>query len=342
MRSQTCTNLRRVGRKRTKNKHLPRHMLLEHGGYYYRGPATDWKRKHLGRVYADAMREYGELYRDSEGSLSFVVDICDRYEALVVPTNAPATQHDKRIQLKAIRAVFGRQRPRHVTPVECYMFRDAIAAKSGAVQANYHLSTLKHMFRKAIEWGALQVNPAGDVGKIWVQPRRRLPTADEFALVRELAPPALQVAMDLALLTSMDRGDIINLKRADCRDDGIHYTRRKTMRKNPKAIIVEWSDELREVIARAKRIEPELRHYIVATKSGKQFSVSGFSTAWQRLMVNAESHGLEERFHFHDIRALSISESESLLEASERAGHSSPELTKRVYRRKPARVKPLR
>src|SRR5690606_26370574 len=127
-----------------------------------------------------------------------------------------------------------------------------------------------------------------------------------------------------------------------CRDDGIRYIRQKVAGRGGREIHIEWSDELKAVVERAKKLKPQVRQRIIATRSGKPFTASGFSTLWQRTMAKAEKEGLEERFHFHDIRALSISEDADLLVASERAGHSSPEITKRVYRRKPSRVRPLR
>lgn len=152
----------------------------------------------------------------------------------------------------------------------------------------------------------------------------------------------IQVAMDLALITGLSRGDILALTRTNVRDDGIHYTRRKTARRSPRKFVIEWSDELRAVVARAKKIRPQVRQYLVATKQGKQFSTEGFSTAWQRTMVKAMNSGLQQRFHFHDLRAKSASDGADLLESSNRLGHSSPAITQRVYRRKPTRVKPLR
>jgi len=63
---------------------------------------------------------------------------------------------------------------------------------------------------------------------------------------------------------------------------------------------------------------------------------------WQRTMVKAMQQGLEERFHCHDIRAKSATDGENLKARSERLGHSSPAITKRIYMRKPTRVNPLR
>ena len=148
--------------------------------------------------------------------------------------------------------------------------------------------------------------------------------------------------MDPALPTGMDRGYILKLTRGQCLDDGIHYTRGKTMRKRPRKIIVERSDELEAVVARGKKLKPQVRQHIVATRSGKPFTASGFSTLWQRTMVKATQNGLEQRFNSHDIRAKSATDGADLVASSERHGHSSPAITKRVYMRKPTRVKPLR
>ena len=339
-------NLPGVGRHKSKNnRHLPKYVSRYHGAFYYRGPASGWKRLHLGADFADAMCRFGELYR--EGGLATMAEVFDKYEQTVVPGKAEATQVSNRFELGNLRKVFARQNPPDVEPVDCYAFRDAMAVKHGVTQANNHLALLKHVFVKAIGWGATKTHPARDVRKIPVAPRTRLPQPHEVELVRRHALSMLQCAMDLAELTSMDRAGIIALERKHCRDDGIYHERPKTKRRGARAVIIEWSDELRAVVDRAKKIKPVFRQRIIATRSGKPFSPSGFSTAWQRAMVAAEKEakrdGIEfERFHFHDLRALSITETPSLEEASERAGHSSTEITKRIYRRKPARVRPLR
>jgi integrase len=331
--------LRAVGRIRTQ-KTLPKYVILYHGSYYYRGPASNWKRLNLGRDFSEAMEKFGGLYRET--GLATMADVFDKYEQVVIPTKAEATQVSNRFELGNLRKVMAHMHPSRVEPTAVYKIRDGIMAKHGVVQSNLHLALLKHIFVKAIEWGACKIHPAREVKKIPVLQRNRDVTDEEFGIVYDLAPEVLQVAMDLALLTGMSRGDILGLTRAQCKEDGIHYTRQKTIRRAPRKIIVTWTPELEAVIARAKKLRPEFRHYIVATRSGKQFSPSGFSTLWQRTMVEATKNGLEERFHFHDIRAKSATETEDLMEASERLGHSSPEITKRVYRRKATRVKPLR
>lgn len=322
-----------MGRRRIHDKHLPRGMTLERGTYFYRG--AERKRVNLGRDFADAMARYGELFR--EAPLSTFGALLDRYLQLVLPGKAASTRASQLPQADTIRAVFGHIPPKAIKPTDVYAFRDRLQARSGVVQANQHLALLKHVCTKAIEWGALATNPARDVRKNPVRARTRYVTDAEMAAVRDMASPMLRCAIDLALLTGLRRGDLLTLTRAHCQDEGIHVATSKTGR----VLVIEWSAELSAVVEAAKRIKPHFRQHILATRSGRPFSSSGFSTAWQRLMVETKKAGIE-RFHFHDLRAKSASDSADLVAASERLGHSSLDLTRRVYRRKPLKVTPLR
>jgi len=51
---------------------------------------------------------------------------------------------------------------------------------------------------------------------------------------------------------------------------------------------------------------------------------------------------IQERFTFHDIRAKCVSDSSSLEEAFERAGHTSMAMTRGTYDRGERKVKPLK
>jgi len=49
----------------------------------------------------------------------------------------------------------------------------------------------------------------------------------------------------------------------------------------------------------------------------------------------------KHEFHFHDIKAKSVSDSPDEVDATNRGGHIDPRTTRRVYRRKPTVVTPL-
>ena len=323
-----------VGRKRKHNKHLPRGVTLERGSYYFRG--ADRKRINLGREFADAMAKYGNMFRDTP--LSDFGALLDRYLQLVTPKKALRTQKDEISYIANLRTVFGRMVPKAITPIHVYQLRDKLAVKSGSVHANHHIKTLKHIFSKAIEWGAVTTNPAREVRRLSVAPRDRYVDDWEYLAVYSVAPPVFQVAMDLAVLTGLRRGDLLALTRSQIKDDGIHVQTSKTGKK----LIIEWNEELRAVVARAKKLKPQVRKNVIATRGGKQFTGNGFQSTWQRAMRKAvEDDKLEQRFTFNDLRSKSASDSADVLEASERLGHSSVDLTRRVYRRKPAKVRPL-
>ncbi|MEE9136410.1 MAG: tyrosine-type recombinase/integrase, partial [Gammaproteobacteria bacterium] len=145
----------------------------------------------------------------------------------------------------------------------------------------------------------------------------------------------VQVAMDLAVLTGLRRGDVLSLTRDNLTDEGIFIHTSKTK----KDMLIEWSDELRDVIKRALKLPPQVRKPIICTRKGKAYTRDGFYAIWQRLMTKAVEKGVE-RFQFRDLRAKSASD-DTLEAATQRLGHADPRITENVYRRRPRRVRPL-
>jgi integrase len=324
-----------MGRRRSHDKHLPALVSFERHTYYFRRGKEP--RVNLGRDFADAMRRYGELLGPSP--LSKFAEVIDRYQREITPRKAERTQEDELGYLGKLRSVFGGMAPRDITPVMIAELRDKLAARHGAVQANHHLKTLKHLLKVATEWGAISHNPAREVSKLKVKPRERYVTDEELAAVRAKAAPMVQVAIDLAVLTGLRRGDLLSLTKDHLKNDGIHIMTAKTGR----GLIIAYSPELTAVLERAKLMKPHFRKALIANRQGKAFTGSGFATLWRRAMVKVYPKGREaERYTFNDLRAKSASDTVELAEASARLGHSTTAVTKRHYVRKPAKVKPLR
>jgi integrase len=159
-----------------------------------------------------------------------------------------------------------------------------------------------------------------------------------LSIGRGLASERLRVAIDLAYLTGLRQGDVLGLTRANLSDEGIEVTAGKT----GKAMIVTWTDDLREVVKRAKALPPQLPgQYLVRTRTGAPYTSSGFASLWQALMRRYKAAG-GEVFQFKDIRAKTASDSGSLTEASERLQHSTTAITSQRYMRRAARIKPLK
>ncbi len=323
-----------MGRRRKHHKSLPRRVYVSHGQYFFVDRTGKWNP--LGRSMREMYLNMARFYED-QSPLTTMAALFNRYELTVLPKKAEKTQSENSRSLKRLKAVFGEMDPRDVRPSDIYAYRDK-RGRTTEIGANRDLEVLSHVFTKSVEWGAAETNPCRDVRKFSEPRRERYVTDAEYQAVYELASPMMQVAMGLALLTGLRRGDLLSLTRDHLIDDGILIKTSKT----GKPLLIEWSDELRGVIDRAKRIKPQVRRTIICNKQGKAYTGHGFSAMWQRLIRNAvEKKVIQERFRFHDLRAKSASD-DSLEAATQRLGHMDAKLTERVYRRKPRRVKPLR
>jgi integrase len=71
-----------------------------------------------------------------------------------------------------------------------------------------------------VEWAAVDTNPCRDVRKFSEPKRERYVTDAEYNAVHKLASPMMRVAMDLAVLTGLRRGDLLTLTRHNLSDEG--------------------------------------------------------------------------------------------------------------------------
>ena len=289
-----------MGRSRKRNKHLPPRVYLSHGRYFYADTETG-KWLNFGSTLAEMYRNLAEKIGDDR-PLKTMADVLKRYRLDVVPKKAEKTQVDNGRAINRLENVFGHMDPRSIRPGDIYAYRDRRGRKT-EFGANRDLEVLSHAFSKAIEWSAADNNPCREVKKFSEPKRRRYVTDVEYRAVYDLASPTMQVAMDLAVLTGLRRGDILSLTRDHLTDEGILIQTSKT----GKALLLEWSDELRAVVDRAKRLPPQVRKPIIATRMGKPYTGQGFAAIWQRLMAKAVRHGIE-RYQFRDLRAKSASD----------------------------------
>ena len=83
-------------------------------------------------------------------------------------------------------------------------------------------------------------------------------------------------------------------------------------------------------------------HHLFSTRDGRPYTVDGFTSIWQRKMKAAFEKGiLKERFTDHDLRAKSGSDTE-LEHAEKLLAHLDRKTTRRHYRRKPQKVRPIK
>jgi len=111
---------------------------------------------------------------------------------------------------------------------------------------------------------------------------------------------------------------------------GVLFVQSKTAKK----VNIPAAGSFEENIETALKIAPQVRQYVIVNRAGKPYTRDGFQTQWKRAMTKAFPNKAD-RFTFHDIRAKSLSDADTLEAARVRAGHSDAEITKRVYRRLP-------
>lgn len=344
-----------MGRRRTTNKHLPKYVTENHGSYYYKGPGMA-KPERVCRV-----GEEQKLYRyladklEPQGPAETMDDYFTRYETEILPELAPRTQKDYRRHLGKLRAVFGHMKPSEITVRMC---GELLNVKKGRIHRVRMLAVLSTVFTHMVGvWYVHDRNPVRDVKRPKKNKRTRYVTNEEFQAVYALMPPRLQIAMDLAYLTGQRQGDLLSLTWDQVGEDGILFQPAKG-RKQGKKFMMAYSDDLRAVLTRAKRMLPHLpRRYVLRTEEGERYTSEGFRSMWQRYMKKAVNGWvrrykgresvkhepvIKERFTFHDLRAKHISDSTDIQKAMIRAQHSSMNMTRSVYDRGIRVVEPLK
>lgn len=161
--------------------------------------------------------------------------------------------------------------------------------------------------------------------------------------------PMIQAYLRIKLLTGLRQADILSIRIADLKDDGLHVTPRKTAKSSRKRLIYAWTGELRAAVDEAKAIRPALSPFLFCNRAGACYldeatgTAKAFNKSWQTFIgrVLAETK-VTERFTEHDLRAKVGSDAESLERAQQLLAHADSRMTRRVYRRKPEVVAPTK
>lgn len=324
-------------KKRATNKHLPKRVYLRSGTYYYVDALGKWN--NLGRNHSKAMALHATFDR-ADGAIHTLRDLSDRYMAEISPLKAESTYRSDRLRNKELLKRYGHIPVQEITPRMIYQVMDKRSEQDREVSANRELALLSHMFKKAIRWGAADVNPCLGIERFKETPRERYITDDEYLAFREFVGNPIAAYMDLKLLTGLRQGDMLAMRRADIDDEGIHVTVQKTGRR----MIIEWTPLLHAAVDAMLATHPKLviSMFVICTRQGTRYTADGFRAIWQRKMKSALKAGvLTERFREHDLRAKTGSDT-TLEHASNLLAHLDRKTTERHYQRKPTKVMPLK
>ncbi|MRT31211.1 tyrosine-type recombinase/integrase [Herbaspirillum sp. CAH-3] len=270
---------------------------------------------------------------------------------------SPKQQLDQNRYAGQLRAVFGELLLTDMRPQLVYQFFDKSPKKVASRRA---IALLSHAFTKAVEWGYVDRHPfIGQMRLPSNPPRDRY--VEDWEIVESLglqrhasggssAIPVVQAYIRIKLLTGISKGDLLRLRPSqDFKDDGIHVQRRKVKNTTGKRTIYAWTPELREEIARAMDIRPKKVDWLFCTRKGTSYyneirdDYSGWDSIWQRFMERVMSETkVKQSFTDHDLRAKCASDASTLEHARALLSHADSRTTKRVYRRRPEIVQPLK
>lgn len=162
------------------------------------------------------------------------------YQETELPTKAAATRKAYRIWGDALAKVFGHMLPDQLEQRHAQELLDRARHK---VTAQRMVQLLSAVLSFGARRGWLRSNHLLGMRKGPVSRRKRFITDDEWAALLEHAGP-LRPLLRLAYLTALRREDLLALRWADIRDDGIHARVRKVKRD----IVIPWTADLKEVV----------------------------------------------------------------------------------------------
>lgn len=351
--------------KSTANRDLPPRMIRRRQkrkngtiwiGYYYNGRDAEGKRKEipLGSDLDDAKVEWARLERKAVPSPAHLIDrLFEEYEKKVMPKLTKGTQDDYQKGLRQLKKAFTGAPLDAMTPQIIAQYRDARKAK---VRANREIALLSTMFTFAREWGLTdKANPCFGLRRNKETPRDYYAGEIVWNAVYDQAPQELKDAMDLAYLTGQRPADVLKVATTDLNAGFLMVKQGKTSKKlrlrledeGVQSGLSAFIDDLQE----RRAIKGIRTSRLITNTSGLRMSQQMLRNRWDEARENAAIKAgaegdpalavLIRQFQFKDIRPKAASEIE-LGHASRLLGHSTEEMTKKVYRRVGEIVKPTK
>jgi integrase len=253
-------------------------------------------------------------------------ELIDTALATIKPKVAPTTWAQYQTAARKLKHIFAEFAPEQVKPKHVAQMKVALAETPN--MCNRCLSVLRQVFDYALEQQLIESNPAVGVKRHAEHKRKRLIAPEEYAAVYAKAGPRLQVIMDLLYLTGQRVVDVLTIRYADLRDDGIYFEQDKTDAR----LIVRWSPELRAVVERAKALHGNLRAItLLHNRRGKAPDYRTVRDQWDKACAEASVADADLR----DLRAMSGTAAKTQgKNPTALLGHTSAAMTARYLRDK--------
>lgn len=316
---------------------LPPGVHFKHGAYYFVA-RTEGRRKwiNLGRDFSVALQRYAELAGATQHRATTIVVAMARHLAVMAGRLKEDTLAGYQQSARRLAPVFGHMALEDLRRDHIYKY----LVMRGNVAANRDRAFLSAVYTHLLNTGLFDgANPCrGLQYRNPENPRQRYISDEEFEKLISALPRKLALMVLWSYLTGMRESNMLRMKVSDASAGGVTYTPVKGRKGKPvKPVLIEWTDELREVWKEAvgARIGAVP---LFPTRDGTQYSRDSFQSIWQRWQKKV---GIPD-LRWHDIRRKTGSDSASDAEATERLDHADGATTKKHYRAKPKHIKPIR
>jgi integrase len=176
-------------------------------------------------------------------------------------------------------------------------------------------------------------NPVDSLKTMNVKARKKYITDSELRRIKVAAMygddgkrtrsgPMLCALIDLAYLTGQRIGDLLDLRWANVKQDGIYFKPGKTEGSTGASVLIGWTPKLSAVIGRIKALKRRSLTHVIFMQEGQPYTYYGASSAWMRAVKRS---GMEN-CHFHDLRAKAITDkegAEGMQQARRMGAHST-------------------
>ncbi len=202
------------------------------------------------------------------------------------------------------------------------------------------LRTLGRVFKMAVRWGVIEVNPATDLEKPSIaKPKTRFLSREEFDRLETSAPTWLTPMLRMAVATGMRLKEVTGLRWSDIdRRAGLLHVPQDS---KTGSRVIPLSDSMRTIL------DGQVRHvrsaYLFLDTRGRSYASEGGRNRISRATTAAmKAAGIEEA-SFHTLRhtaaAWMVQSGVPLYEVQTILGHSTPVMTQRYSHLQPGHLK---
>ncbi|MEX3929784.1 tyrosine-type recombinase/integrase [Paraburkholderia sp. BR10936] len=368
-------------RRRKKDGHLPYRMVINKNKYYFLKPLDNNRHEAvpLGHVNEPdrspqeslqaALERYRKLVDEVTGRESLELLLSQWMEKFAplnpppgtVPRYEPATVKKYRTMMRFINARIGRLRVNEIKHSDIARFLDDNFGEQ-PYSSNAYKSLLSNVFKWAVRRGMRETNPTRELEEAKEPPRTRYINDEELKWILQEASPMTACLVQLAAITGQRIGDLLTLEWSAVSDQsvllpefedvgemgsvGLVFYPSKTRKTTGRKVPVRLTEQLRDVLLKAKAIPTHPSKYVIRKDDGERYSYEGARSAFKRALVRAERaylkdciarkkaprEGIFEGIHFHDLKRRSLTDADiQNLNAQALGNHASDKTTKKHY-----------